>query len=300
MEFQPLNSGKFGARVTGIDLSHRLEDDDVQLLRQALPKYRALQFSDQTLQPEDFTRFANIFGRPQPHVLEHLRLPGHPEILVLTNIIEDRSKPNGHNGAAFWHTDNSYETEPASATMLYARQVPKSGGQTMVCDMAQAWRDLPDAMRQRCESLKVRHRYGNRDQGREHAAGALQDDQKNNVVDVFHPLVQTHPVTGEKSLYAVAASSRGIVGMPDDEALELLNELKAHCTKPEYVLTHAYDVDQLFIWDTLLTMHAAAIIDEARDADNTRLMHRISVKGHPSVSEAAKAAIAGQITEAHA
>jgi len=284
VEFRPSIDERFGTDVVGLDLSGALDSADVQELRLALPRYRTLRFAGQVIQPEHFVRFAEIFGRPQPHVLEHLRLPGHPEILVLTNIVEDRSKPNGHNGAAFWHTDNSYEVEPASATMLYARAVPRTGGETMLCDMASAYRELPEAMRQHCDNLVVRHSYGNRDQGKEHAAGALQGKQAQKVTEVTHPLVQSHPVTNEKCLYAVAASSRGIVDMPDDEALDLLSELKAHCTKPDYVITHAYAVDELFIWDTVLTMHAAAVIDEARDEDNTRLMHRISVKGYPSLA----------------
>ncbi len=284
VEFKPSQEEAFGALVVGLDLSGAVSAADLETLRQALPKYRTLRFAEQALQPEDFVRFSQIFGRPQPHVLEHLRLPGHPEILVLTNIVEDRSKPNGHNGAAFWHTDNSYEAEPASATMLYAREVPKTGGETLLCDMGLAYRGLPDPLRLRCDSLVVCHRYGNRDQDKEHAAGALQSNQLQKVSEVTHPLVQIHPVTGERCLYAVAASSRGIVGMPDDEALDLLSELKVHCTKPDYTVTHAYTVDELFIWDTILTMHAAAVIDEARDTDNTRLMHRISVKGYPSLA----------------
>ena len=293
LEFWPSRGEAFGAMAVGLDLSGTVSAADLEALRHALPTYRTLRFADQTLQPEDFVRFSQIFGRPQPHVLEHLRLSGHPEILVLTNIVEDRSKPNGHNGAAFWHTDNSYEAEPASATMLYAREVPKTGGETLLCDMGLAYRGLPEALRHRCEDLVVRHRYGNRDQDTEHAAGALQGKQVEKVSEVTHPLVQSHPVTGEKCLYAVAASSRGIVGMPDDEALDLLSELKTHCTKPDYTVTHAYAVDELFIWDTILTMHAAAVIDEARDADTTRLMHRISVKGYPSRASAGADGAAG-------
>lgn len=285
VEFVPSTDEAFGARVVGLDLTGTLDAADLQELRNALPRHRALRFDDQALRPEDFIRFSEIFGRPQPHVLEHLRLPGHPEILVLTNVIEDRSKPNGHNGAAFWHTDNSYETEPASATMLYAREVPRTGGETLLCDMGMAYDDLPHAMQRRCDELTVRHRYGNRDQNKEHAAGALVGKQVQNVSEVTHPLVQSHPITHEKYLYAVAASSRGIVGMPDDEAVDLLAELKAHCTKPDFTITHAYRVDELFIWDTMLTMHAAAVIDEAHDADTTRLMHRISVKGYPSIAD---------------
>jgi len=278
--FDPIPNAPLGAQVSGVDLSRPLQPSAMQALQKSLLKYRALSIPEQQLQPDDFIRFSRIFGKPHPHVLEHLRLVGHPEILVLSNVIEDDSKPNGHNGAAFWHTDNSYEQNPASATMLYARRVPDSGGETLICDMVTAYHALPDAMKRRCAALMVRHRYGNRDQDKEFAAGQLQGNQADKVPEVTHPLVRKHPVSGEECLYAVAASARGIVGMPDDEALALLNELKRHCTQAQFVTAHRYAVDEVFIWDTLTTMHAAAVMDVARDSSNTRIMHRISVKGH--------------------
>lgn len=280
---EPLAGQAFGAEAKGIDLSKTLQEAEIAALREALPRHRTIVFAEQSIEPGDFVRFSHIFGNPHPHVLDHLRLPGNPEILVLTNVVEDRSKPNGHNGAAFWHTDNSYEEVPASATMLHALKVPVRGGETYICDMGAAYRALPQSTRDLCDGLMVRHRYGNRDEGREHAAGRLHGEQAKAVPEALHPLVLAHPVTGERCLYAVAASARGIVGMPDHEALDLLNELKAHSTKAEFVVAHRYSVGEVFIWDTQITMHAAAVMEEARDEDTTRLMHRISVKGHPGL-----------------
>lgn len=283
--FKGLEGHVFGAEVDEIDLSAPLDPAVIAQLQSALPHYRALCFPDQQIAPDAFVRFSRMFGQPHPHVLEHLRLEGHPEILLLTNIVEDDSKPNGHNGAAFWHTDNSYEPEHASATMLYAISVPRTGGETHLCDMVAAFRDLPEAQQQFLEGLTVRHQYGNRDAGTEHQAGQLQSDQKAKVPEVTHPLVKRHPVSGEKCLYAVAASARGIEGMPDEEGLALLDELKRHCTQPQFVITKRYRVGDLFIWDTMATMHAAAVMDVARDDTNTRIMHRISVKGYPAAQD---------------
>jgi taurine dioxygenase len=281
LEIRAYGDKPFGADVLGVDLREVLTPSDVRALREALPRHRTLCFPDQDIAPEDFVRFGRMFGRPHPHVLEHLRLAGHPEILVLTNIVKDRTKPHGHNGAAFWHTDNSYEEEHASATMVHAKAVPAAGGETFLCDMAAAYRDLPAARRAELDTLTVRHFYGNRDAGKEHDAGSLKSDQKETLGVVTHPLVQTHPISGEKCLYAVAASARSIEGMPDDEGVDLLNELKEHCTREEYVAAKRYRVGDLFIWDTMVTMHAAAVMDEAENDDNTRVLHRISVKGYP-------------------
>ncbi len=284
-EVRRLGAKAFGAEVSGIDLTTALSAQEVRELRLALAEHRTLCMPDQRISAEDFVRFSRLFGTPHPHVLEHLRLPGWPEILVLTNVVEDNSKPNGHNGAAFWHTDNSYEREPASATMLFAIAVPENGGETHLCDMAAAYRALPEKRRRLLDALTVRHRYGNRDAGKEHDAGRLQGKQEENVPEVTHPLVRVHPVSGERCLYAVAASARGICGMPDDEALSLLDELKGHCTRPEFVASKRYSIGDLFIWDTLATMHAAAVMDTARDRANTRILHRISVKGYPAVPQ---------------
>ncbi|MEQ8655270.1 MAG: TauD/TfdA family dioxygenase [Kiloniellales bacterium] len=282
-EIRRREGAAFGAEVTGIDLTQPLSDREAREIRLGLAENRALCFPGQKIQPADFLRFSRLFGYAHPHVLEHLRLPEQPEILVLTNIVEDESKPHGHNGAAFWHTDNSYEAEHASATMLYALSVPAQGGETYICDMAAAYRALPERRRQALDRLQVRHRYGNRDAGKEHEAGRLQGDQVKRVPAVTHPLVKTHPISQERCLYAVAASARGIVGMPDDEALDLLEDLKSHCTKPEFVIAQRYAVEDLFIWDTLSTMHAAAVMEVARSPETTRIMHRISVKGYPAL-----------------
>ncbi len=277
----------FGAELRSIDLRQVLSASQERALRLALATHKALRFPQQEIQPADFLRFARLFGRAHPHVLEHLRLKEQPEVLVLTNVIEDESKPHGHNGAAFWHTDNSYEAEPASATMLYAVSMPQEGGETYLCDMAAAYRALPTDERDRLAGLTVRHRYGNRDAGKEHQAGRLQGDQENKVPEVTHPLVRRHPVSGEPCLYAVAASARGILGMEDAEALALLDRLKGHCTHPDFVIAQRHEVGDLFIWDTLATMHAAAVMEVAKGPQTIRLLHRISVKGYPPLPEAA-------------
>lgn len=281
IETRPLWEG-MGAEIVNADLAEELPAETMREILAALHRYQVLLFRRQSFTPERYIRFGARFGEPIPHVLDHLRLGGHPEIFVLSN---DSERPEEiRNGAAYWHTDQSYEKEPASATMLHALMVPRVGGETRFADMFGAFDALPEAMRKRAEPLTVVHLYGNRDAGQygEPIAAPLANaEQVAKVPKVTHPLVRPHPVTGRKALYAVAGTSRGILGMPEDEALALLAELKQHALQPRFVRAHKYEIGDLIIWDTASTLHAGMPIGPATDSSNSRLLHRISVKGIP-------------------
>ena len=275
-------SEQLGVEILGADLDADLDSATVRVILSALHENGAILFRDQSITPERFERLSRHFGQAIPHVLDHLRLPGHPGIFTISN---DAERPDEiRNGAAYWHTDQSYDAEPSSATMLYAILVPNEGGETLLADMFGAYDALPDATKSKIDGLTVLHHYGNRDAGQDgqHDASPLQNDgQKAQVPPVRHPLVRPHPVTGRKALYGVAGTSFGIVGLPDDEARGLLDELKAHAVSPRFVHAHRHQVGNVLIWDGASTLHAGTPIAAATKAEDTRLMHRISVRGMP-------------------
>ena len=214
-------------------------------------------------------------------------MPGYPELLAVGNTEEKDSSSDIRNGAALWHTDQSYERQPASATMLYSILVPSIGGQTKLADMSAAYDALDNKTKEKIDSLKVAHLYG---------AGKLLDDefkanplktrdQVNRIPSCYHPLVLRHPVTGRKSLYATGQSSFAIKGMKETEARELLWKLKLHAIQDRFVYSHSYEVGDLAIFDTLSTMHSAVPIEKANanDARTKRLLWRISVRGLPLI-----------------
>ena len=214
-------------------------------------------------------------------------MPGYPELLAVGNTEEKDSSSDIRNGAALWHTDQSYERQPASATMLYSILVPSIGGQTKLADMSAAYDALDDKTKEKIDSLEVAHLYG---------AGKLLDDefkanplktrdQVNRIPSCYHPLVLRHPVTGRKSLYATGQSSFAIKGMKETEARELLWKLKLHAIQDRFVYSHSYEVGDLAIFDTLSTMHSAVPIEKAKanDARTKRLLWRISVRGLPLI-----------------
>ncbi len=276
----------FGAVLEGLQVA----DDDPATLRRvvgALHRHRVVALRDQRLTPEQFVRFARRMGRPQPHIKTELRHPDCPEILLLSNVFREGRAIGIYDGAAYWHTDMSYEAEPASATLVHALQVPEQGGETLFCDMAAAYEALPAARRAELEGLQVIHHYGNRsdpEEGSRTSATPLTEEQKRAVREVRHPLVLAHPATGRKALYGVAGSSFGIVGLEQSAAAGLLDELKRHATQERFQRSHRYAAGDLVIWDNLATLHAASLIEPATGPADSRLLHRISVKGLPDLA----------------
>jgi taurine dioxygenase len=279
--------GAFGVAVRGVDLKGGIDDVEMRALVDAVYEHRLIVIKDQDCCKDDYLAFGHRWGVPIPHVLDHMRMPGYPELLAVGNTEEKDKADKIRNGAVLWHTDQSYEAEPASATMLYSRIVPKTGGQTMLCDMVAAYDALDDAMKGRIDGLSAAHLYGAgpRLASEIPANPLVGDGQKDRVPACHHPLVRRHPITGAKGLYAVGHSAFGLAGMPDDEAEALILELKQHCARPEFVYHQAYDVGDIALYDTLSTMHSAIPIDAAdsEDDDNARLLWRISVRGTPDV-----------------
>lgn len=276
--------GSFGVRILNLDASESLASEVVKRLVDALCEHRAIVIPDQSLTEEQFETFCSLFGRPHPHVIEQARMPGHPAILPLTNVTRDGGEPA--QGAAHWHTDQSYEEDPATATFLYSIHAPEIGGETEFADMFAAYDDLSPAMKDRIEGLRVLHVYGRGIAARQddYRPYPLQDRKQIEAVPmVEHLLVRPHPVTGRKALYSPAGTGRGIVGMEHEEAAALLNELAAHALQNKYVYKHKYAVGEIVAWDTSSTMHRATPIGAATGPRDTRLLWRISIKGKPPI-----------------
>jgi taurine dioxygenase len=276
--------GPFGVEVGDIDLSRPLADAEAREFVSEFYRHQLVVVRGQQIPFENFDRLTRQFGTQRPHFLDHLRMRGHPAILMLSNIFEDGRQTGIYEGACFWHTDVAYEDPPNSATIVYSIEVPKDRiAPTYVSDMFAAYDALPETTKRRIDGLNVLHHYGNRDdqvEGSPTAAERLTEDQKKRVANVFHPLVIRHPVTGRRSLYGVAGSSFGIVGMPDDEALGLLRELAQHATRDEFTTAVEYGPGDLAAWDTYSTLHKAPVVPKAVAGDpHARLLWRVSVTG---------------------
>ena len=266
----------FGIEAEGVDLSTPLADDDFRALEEAFYANHVLALRGQNITAAQFAAFARRIGPPQPHVIDQFHHPEDPNILILSNVKKD-GKPTGlQDAGSYFHTDYSYLAVPARATTLYSQVVPKVGGDTLFADQQAAYDDLPQAMKQRIEPLLAIHHYGNRndvDETSRTVASVLTDEQKAKMPVITHRIARPHPVTGRTCLYAVSGSSFGIVGMPDDEARDLLDELAAHSTQPKYQLRFAYGVGDIVVWDNAALLHSATLIDPA----DARTLWRITV-----------------------
>jgi taurine dioxygenase len=276
MKFMPLSSD-FGLETSEADVSQALSDADFAELERRFFQGQVLVLRSQSPTPAQYVAFARRFGPPEPHVIDQFHHREDPNILVLSNRRQNGRPIGLADAGSYFHTDYSYLQVPARATMLYSIEVPKVGGNTLFADQYAAYDGLPEAMKQRIESLVGIHHYGNRkvaDEMSRTAASPLTDEQKAKMPLITHPIVRAHPVTGRKALYAVSGSSYGIVGMPEEEACALLDELAAHATQPKYLLDYAYRVGDLVIWDNASLLHSATLTDP----DDPRTLWRITVK----------------------
>lgn len=275
LDLKPLSPG-FGAEALRLDLSQPLGDTPFAELERAFYAHQVLALRDQRMSATQFVAFARRIGPPQPHVIDQFHHPDDANILILSNV-KVNGQPTGlQDAGSYFHTDYSYLQVPARATTLYSRVVPKVGGDTLFANQIAAYDDLSTAMKKRIESLRAIHQYGNRhdvDETSRTAASPLTADQKALMPVITHCVARSHPITGRKALYAVSGSSFGIVGMPDDEARDLLDELAAHSTQAKYQLRFKYGVGDVVIWDNAALLHSATLTDP----NDARTLWRITV-----------------------
>jgi taurine dioxygenase len=262
--------GSFGLEADEISPDFRAVWD--AFFRAQVLVFRAQQFS-----PSSYLAFARQFGRAEPHVIDQFHHPEHADILILSNR-QKGGKPVGlADAGTYFHTDYSYLDIPARCTMLYSIEVPARGGDTLFADQYAAYDGLPNEMKKQIEPLVALHHYGNRDdldKGSRTVASVLTEEQEQKMAWVRHRLARPHPVTGRKALYAVSGSSFRIEGMPDDEAVALLDELKRHATQEKYQVRLKYGVGDLVIWDNASLLHSATLTDPA----DPRTLWRITIK----------------------
>jgi len=275
LEVRPLSAG-FGADILGVDLAQPLSDAAFRDIERVFYDRQVIGLRAQTLTPAQFVAFARRIGPPQPHVIDQFHHPDDPSILILSNVKVNGVPTGLQDAGSYFHTDYSYLQVPARATTLYSRVVPRSGGDTLFANQIAAYDDLSAAMKRRIEPLLAIHHYGNRhdlDEASRTAASPLNAEQKARMPVITHRVARAHPVTGRKALYAVSGSSFGIVGMPDDEARGLLDELAAHATQPKYQLRFKYGVGDVVVWDNAALLHSATLIDP----NDARTLWRITV-----------------------
>jgi len=266
-----------GAAVEGVDLSRPLDPGILERLKAALARHLVLCFRDQDLAPQAFARAASAFGRPKPFLLRQDRIPEAPDVSIVTN------RPAGLGGkpkaqASHWHTDDSYFAEPATLTFLLAKTLPAEGGDTEFIDCRAVLETLPANLLARIKGRRAIHSY----QSRRNRSWVAQrtGEEAAETPSVSHPLIRTHPWTGERSLYINPNRIDAIEGMSIAESDALLDALYAHAFQPEFQYRHLWRAGDLVLWDNRATMHRA---NADYDLSQLRVMHRVMLEGEKPV-----------------
>lgn len=267
-----------GAEVLGVDLA-RLDDARFAVVREAWHRHSALLFRDQRLTDDDLVAFSRRFGElDPPPVNENGKtfVAGQPDIYVVSNVIGPDGVPIGSLGAgeATWHTDMSYLAAPPDASLLYALEVPPTGGDTWLCGMEAALRSLPQALADRVRGLRIKH-DGTYNSGGYLRKGLADTDDPVSSVGTPHPVVCAHPATGRPVLYLGRRRNAYVMDLPLTESEALLDALWRHATRPEHCLRHRWRVGDLLMWDNRSTMHRR----DPFDPSARRIMHRTQVRG---------------------
>ena len=287
-----------GAEVSGIDLAQPLDDNTFSQIANAFFDNEVIYFRGQKLTPEQQIAFTRRFGILEQHVRKESRLPGYPEILVISNILDERGQPIGAQDAGrFWHSDLSYKREPSMLSALYSMEVPEKNGttygDTAFASTTAAYDKLPDDIKQRVDRLKNVHSYrfyrrkNRKVQAEEKLQGGravqepeLSDEQLSSVPDIETPVVRTHPVTKRKCLFVNEAHTSHIVGLSAAESADLLDQLYTHILRPEFQYIHHWRTGDLLLWDNAAVQHKATF---DYDLPLQRLMYRTTVRGSVAV-----------------
>ena len=272
-----------GAVVEDIDLSRPLSADEDRQVVAALGERGVLRFPGQKLDAGQLKRFAAGFGELEVNVASGAyQEPGHPEVMILSNIVENGRPIGLADAGQDWHTDMSYSKTIAFANVLYGIKIPRRNGQplgnTEFCSMHAAYEGLPSALKTRLQGMTVLHDFSKFwDKMREEKGSKrppLTEAQKEAKPPVSHPIFLTHPISGRKVLYANPGYSIRINELPQQESEATLEYLFAHQTKPEYRYASRWSEGDVLMWEDFGTIHNA-VADYA--PDEQRLIKRCQV-----------------------
>jgi taurine dioxygenase len=273
----------FGAEIAGLDLATASEGK-LGAVVEVFNLHGAILLRDQKLSPERLVDFIAHFNTPEHHTQKQFTLPGYPHVFILSNKKVDGKPIGAHNDGVGWHTDYSYKAEPVMCTMLYAVEVPAEGSDTLLADLCAAYDALPPERQRQLDPLVLHHSYQYFMATREYGRMELSDQLKAENPDVFHPLIRVHPANGRRALWPSTGTVKEVVGMPNPEGVQLVEELVEFATQERFVYRHKWRVGDVLVWDNRCTLHTGTLYD---DTKYDRLMHRLWAKGDKPIPVAA-------------
>ena len=272
IDIRPLSSA-IGAEIHGIDLNKAISNEQFLEVKSAFGQYGVIFFRDQNLSPDKEITFAEYWGKININRF-FTNVDGYPKIAMVLKEPDQKK-----NIGSTWHTDQTYDEEPAMGSILFAHDVPKNGGDTMFSSMYYAYETLSDGLKHTLTGLNARHSSrhvfgGARAQRDDDTVGRIKNAEAANQ-DAIHPVIITHPETGRKALYVNPVFTLGFEGWTDAESKPLLEYLYLHASRPEFTCRFKWRAGSIAFWDNRATWHLA--INDYHG--ERRLMHRITIEG---------------------
>lgn len=261
IEVRPLTSA-LGAELHGVDLSKPLSNREFDTIHRAFLDHQVIFFRDQKLTPEQHLAFACKFGELDIHPFA-AGLEDYPQILP---IIKEAHDHNTVNFGGSWHSDVTFYEKPALGSILYALDVPKTGGDTLWANMYLAYEALSDGLKETLDGLKAVHKasraYGLNSRTTQRATEVSKLSMQVRAgeeadKEVIHPVVRTHPETGRKLLFVNANFTHRFVGWTEKESEPLLTYLWEHATQPVFTCRFRWQDGSIAFWDNRCTQHLA-------------------------------------------
>jgi taurine dioxygenase len=280
IEVKPI-AGALGAEIGGVDLG-RLDEETFKEIKAAWLQHLVVFFRNQTITPEQQIAFGKRFGE----IHHHPFMKGMDEYPDILEIIKEESDTKAFGEV--WHTDQMFNPKPATATILYAKETPDAGGDTLFANMYLAYETLSERMKALLASVKTFNvgdrkklvqadKMGITRDGRytgNAKMGAKVRDPGEVETESTHPVVRTHPETGRKALY-ISNHTQTLAGFKDGEARPIIEYLRAHAVEPEFTCRFRWEVGSLAIWDNRCTQHRALNDYPGK----RRRMHRVTIAG---------------------
>lgn len=268
-------SPALGAEIGGVDIAAGVTDKQLKEIKQAFSDYAVIFFRDQDITPDQHIEFAERWGKINVNRFFQA-VETHPQIA------EVRKEPHQKaNIGADWHTDHSYDQIPAMGSILYAREVPSVGGDTLFSSIYAAYESLSDGLKHTLSNLNAvhssRHVFGSvaydaRDV--DDLGGRLGNTAK-ATQDAIHPVVIRHPLSGRPALYVNGDFTVKFEGWSKEESQPLLDYLYQQARQNEFTCRFQWRKGSMAIWDNRATHHCA--LNDYHG--ELRLMHRITIEG---------------------
>ena len=258
-----------GAEISGVDVSAPISAEVLKCIKQTWFERGVILFRKQVLTVESQTKFAEYFGELQK-VRTVADAHPHPAVMMVTNVKNESMKAILPEGEMQFHSDQCYYERPAAGTMLYAIEVPPTGGDTLFSDCRAAYSVLEPAVRTKCENERALfvYDYGNNPTSKDNVSGSA-------APRYAHPVFRTHPETGRKSIYVNRLMTDHIIGKSETESRNLLEALYVVQESSRFIYRHKWQVGDVILWDNRCVLHARTDFDP----NSRRMLQRVTIAG---------------------